>query len=67
MGTIYNPSKVLKLVPLILIIDEKSKQNKRMPQKAFVKITKALDSLFEVCFVRVILGVLIKFLVDPYY
>ena len=36
MGIFYNPSKIMKLVPFILIIDGTSKQHKMMPQKDFL-------------------------------
>ena len=38
MGIFYNPSKIMKLVPFILIIDGTSKQHKMMPQKDFYQI-----------------------------
>ena len=31
MGIFYNPSKIMKLVPFILIIGGTTKQHKRMP------------------------------------
>ena len=35
MGIFYNPSKIMKLVPFILIIDGTPKQHKMMPWKNF--------------------------------
>ena len=43
MGIFYNPSKILKLVLFILIINGKSKQHKRMAQKVFYQSLKGLD------------------------
>ena len=40
IGIFYNPSKIMKLVPFILIIDGTSKQHKRMPQKDFYQSLK---------------------------
>ena len=36
MGIFYNPSKIMKLVLFILIINGTSKQHKRMAQKVFL-------------------------------
>ena len=40
MGIFYNPSKIMKLMSFILIIDETSKQHKIIPQKVFIKVLK---------------------------
>ena len=42
MGIFYNPSKIMKLVVFILIIDGTSKQHKRMAQKVFNQSLKGL-------------------------
>ena len=42
MGIFYNPSKIMKLVLFILIIDGTSKQHKRMAQKVFNQSLKGL-------------------------
>ena len=42
MGIFYNPSKIVKLVLFILIIDGTSKQHKRMTQKVFNQSLKGL-------------------------
>ena len=42
MRIIYNLSKIIKLVPLVLIVGGTSKQHKRMPWKVFHQNTKAL-------------------------
>ena len=42
MGIFYNPSKIIKLVLFILIIDGTSKQHKRMAQKVFNQSLKGL-------------------------
>ena len=42
MGIFYNPSKIMKLVLFILIIDRTSKQHKRMAQKVFNQSLKGL-------------------------
>ena len=42
MGIFYNPSKIMKLVLFILIIDGTSKQHKRMTQKVFNQSLKGL-------------------------
>ena len=42
MGIFYNPSKIMKLVLFILIIDGTSKQHKRMAQKIFNQSLKGL-------------------------
>ena len=43
MGIFYNPSKIIKLVPFILIIDGTPKQHKMMPQKDFNQSLKGLS------------------------
>ena len=43
MGIFYNLSKIMKLVPFILIIDGTSKQHKIMPQKDFYQSLKGLS------------------------
>ena len=53
----------MKLVPFILIIDGTPKQHKMMPQKDFYQSLKGLRAYF-VC---VLIGILTKNLVDPYY
>ena len=42
MGIFYNLSKIMKLVPFILIIDGTPKQHKKMPQKGFYQSLKGL-------------------------
>ena len=42
MGIFYNPSKIMKLVLFILIIDGTSKQHKRMAQKVVNQSLKGL-------------------------
>ena len=42
MGILYNPSKIMKLVPFILIIDGTPKQHKLMPWKDFNPSLKGL-------------------------
>ena len=42
MGIFYNPSKIMKLVLFILIIDGISKQHKRMAQKVLNQSLKGL-------------------------
>ena len=42
MGIFYNPSKIMKLVLFILIIDGTSKQHKRMAQKVLNQSLKGL-------------------------
>ena len=42
MGIFYNPSKIMKLVPFILVNGGASKQHQRMPQKAFYQSLKRL-------------------------
>ena len=42
MGIFYNPSKIMKLVLCILIIDGTSKQHKRMAQKVVNQSLKGL-------------------------
>ena len=42
MGIFYNLSKIIKLVPFILMIDGTSKQHKMMPQKDFYQSLKGL-------------------------
>ena len=66
MGTFYNPSKIMKLVPFILIIDGIPKQHKMMPQKDFYQSLKGL-SWFKAYFSCVLKEILTKFLVNPYY
>ena len=39
----YNPSKIMKLVPFILINDGIPKQHKMMPQKDFYQSLKGLS------------------------
>ena len=46
MGTFYNLSKIIKLVPFILIFDGTSKQHKRMPQKVLLSSLKG----FKACY-----------------
>ena len=55
----------MELVPFILIIDWTFKQHKMMPQKDFYQSLKGL-SWFKAYFVCVLIGILTKFLVDPY-
>ena len=43
MGIFYNLSKIMKLMPFILIIDEITKQHKMMPQKHFYQSLKGLS------------------------
>ena len=43
MGIFHNLSKILKLVPFILIIDGTFKKHYRMPQKVFNQSLKGLD------------------------
>ena len=52
MGIFYNPSKIMKLVPFILITNGKSKQHKRMPQKDFYQSLKGLGRFLSILFVR---------------
>ena len=42
MGIFYNPSKIMKLVLFILIIDGTSKDHKRMEQKVLNQSLKGL-------------------------
>ena len=42
MGIFYTPSKIMKLMPFILIINGTSKQHKRMPHKALNQSLKVL-------------------------
>ena len=42
MGIFYNPSKIMKLVPFILINDGTSKQHKMLPQEVFYQSLKGL-------------------------
>ena len=42
MGIFYNPSKIMKVVLLILIIDGTSKEHKRIEQKVFNQRLKGL-------------------------
>ena len=53
----------MKLVLFILIIDGTSKQHKRMAQKV---LNQSLAD-FKAYFVCVLLGILTKFSVNPYY
>ena len=46
MGIFYNPSKIMKLVLFILIIDGISKQHKRMAQKMFNQSLKGLGGFY---------------------
>ena len=66
MGIFYNSSKIMKLVLFILIIDGTSKQHKRMAQKVLNRSLKGLDG-FKAYFACVLLGILTKFSVNPYY
>ena len=43
MGIFNNPSKIMKLMPFILIIDGTSKQHKIMAQKDFYQSLKGLS------------------------
>ena len=55
MGIFYNPSKIMKLVLFILIIDGTSQQHKRMAQKVFNQSLKGLgrfESIFSVRSIR---------------
>ena len=66
MAIFYNPSKIIKLMPLILIIDGTSKQHKRMLQEVFYQSLKGLNrfqSILCMCSIRD----LTKLLVDLYY
>ena len=56
----------MKLVLFILIIDGTSKQCKMMAQKVFYQSLKGLGR-FKTYFVYVLLGILTKFSVNPYY
>ena len=58
-----NPSKIMKLVPFIFIIDGTPKQHKMMPQYDFYQSLKGLRAYFA-C---ILIGILTKFSVDPYY
>ena len=66
MGIFYNLSKIMKLMRFILIIDGTSKQHDRMPQKDFYPSFKGLGG-FKAYFACILIGILTKFLVDPYY
>ena len=59
-GQFYNSSKIMKLMPFISITDGTSKQHKMMPQKDFYQS-------FKTYFVCILIGILTKFSVDPYY
>ena len=52
MGIFYNPSKIMKLVPFILIIAGTSKQHKMMPQKVFHPSLKRLGGFYDILCVR---------------
>ena len=52
MGIFYNPSKIMKLVLFILIIDGTSKQHKRMAQKVFNQSLKGLGGFQSILCVR---------------
>ena len=54
MGILYNPSKIMKLVLFILIIDGTSKQHKIMPQKVFLLTLKRLGRFYDILCVRFI-------------
>ena len=56
----------MKLVLFILIIDGTSKQHKRMAQKVLNQSLKGLGG-FKAYFACVLLGILTKFSVNPYY
>ena len=45
MGIFYNPSKIMKVVLFILIIDGTSKEHKRMEQKVLNQSLKGLGGL----------------------
>ena len=54
MGIFYNLSKIMKLVPFILIIDGTSKQHKMMPQEVFyqsILYFSWADQRDKVCFI----------------
>ena len=61
----YNPSKIMTVVLFILIIDGTSKEHKRMEQKVLIQSLKGLGG-FKVYFASVLLGILTKFLLNPY-
>ena len=63
MGILYNLSKIMKLVSFILIIDGTPKQHKMIPQKDFYQSLKGVLK-HTLC---VLIGILTKFSVDPYY
>ena len=48
MGIFYNPSKIIKIVPFILIVDGISKQHKMMPQKVFYQSLKGLGGFYGI-------------------
>ena len=62
----YNPLKIMKLVPFILMIDGTSKQHKRMSQKFLYQSLKGFGG-FKAYFECILLGVLTKSSVNPYY
>ena len=63
MGIFYNLSKVIELVPFILIIDETSQND--VTESILSKFKKIRD--FKAYFVCILLKILTKFSVDPYY
>ena len=65
-GHILQSVKIMKLVLFILIIDGTSNQHKMMPQKDFYQSLKGLGG-FKAYFACVLLGILTKFSVNPYY
>ena len=48
MGIFYNLSKIMKLVPSILMIDGKFKQHKMMPQKDFYQSLKGISWFWSI-------------------
>ena len=63
MGIFCNPQKIMKLMPFS---DGTPKQHKMMPQKDFYQSLKGLAG-FKAYFACVLIGILTKFSVNPYY
>ena len=68
MDIFYHPSKIFKLVQFISIIVGTSKKHQRMPQNVFLSKFEMIKQVLEHSyFACVLLGIVTKFLVDPYY